>query len=196
VAGGTHAEAFNNPFYPQMERRWRFAESVLAAGSSMDLGVGGDTPGGYTPGNSATPTARRRVWELASYYLIAPTAPGQLAYSPGVKSKRPFSEQWVAAAEVDIGRPRGARRVFAEGRDRSRRAYRVWSRDYDGALVLVRPVVEYGSTGYGDDTGVELRLPPGGAYRPLAENGRVGPPVTRLVLRASEAAILLTRRGS
>jgi hypothetical protein len=191
ATGGTHAEAFNNPFYPQMERRWRFAESVLAAGAWMDLGVGGDTPARYTRGNSATPTARRRLWELASYYLIAPVTPGPLAYNPGIKSKQPFAEQWVAAAEVDVGKPDGARRVFAEGRDRSGRAYRVWARDYDGALVLVRPIVEWGSTGYGDETGVELRLPPGNTYRPLDADGRVGPPETRLLLRASEAAILL-----
>jgi hypothetical protein len=192
VAGGTHAEAFNNPFYPQMERRWRFAESLLAAGAWMDLGVGGDTPAGYTRGSSGSPTARRRLWELASYYLIAPAAPGPLAYNLGIKSKQPFADQWVAAAEVDVGRPDQGRRVFAEGRDGSVRAYRVWARDYDGALVLVRPIVEWGSTGYGDETGVELRLPPGDTYRPLHADGRVGPPVTRLVLRASEAAILLT----
>jgi hypothetical protein len=192
VAGGTHAEGFNNPFYPQMERRWRFAESVLAAGAWMDLGVGGDIPAGYTRGNSATPTARRRLWELASYYLIAPAAPGALAYAPGIKSKQPFSEQWVAAAEVDVGRPEGARRVFAEGRDGSRGAYRVWARDYNGALVLVRPIIEWAPTRYGDETAVELRLPRGSTYRPLDADGRVGPPVTHLLLRASEAAILLT----
>jgi hypothetical protein len=192
VAGGTHAEAFNNPFYPQMEKRWRFAESVLAARGWMDMPAGGDMPPGYTRGNSSTPTARRRLWELASYYLIAPTAPGPLAYNPGVKSKQPFAEQWVPAAEVDVGAPRGARRVFAEGGDGSGRAYRVWSRDYDGALVLVRPVVEWQLAGYGDETGVGLRLPAGYTYRPLDADGRVGPPVTHLLLRASEAAILLT----
>jgi hypothetical protein len=192
VAGGTHAEAFNNPFYAEMEKRWRFAESVLAGGAWMDLPPGGDTPAGYTRGNADTPTARRRLWELASYYLITPAAPGPLAYNPGIKSKRPFAEQWVAAAEVDVGRPRRARRVFAEGRDGSGRPYRVWAREYDGGLVLVRPIVEWGTTGYGDETAVELRLPPGHTYRPLHAGGRVGPPVTRLALRASEAAILLT----
>jgi hypothetical protein len=192
AAGGTHAEAFNNPFYPEMEKRWRFAESVIARGGRMDLGVGGDTPSTYTRGNSATPTARRRLWELASYYLIAPAAPGLLAYAPGIKSRRPFAEQWVAAAEMDIGSPQGARRILAEGRDRSRRAYRVWSRTYDHALVLVRPLIERGNAGYGEETGVELSLPPGRTYRPLEADGRVGPPVSRVVLRASEAAILLT----
>jgi hypothetical protein len=192
VAGGTHAEAFNNPFYPEMEKRWRFAESVLAAGAWMDLPPGGDTPAGYTRGNSGTPTARRRLWELASYYLIAPAAPGPLAYNPGRNSKQPYAERWVAAVEVDVGRPDGVRRVFAEGRDGSGRAYRVWARHYGGALVLVRPIVERRPTGYGDETGVELRLPPGSTYRPLDADGRVGPPVTRLVLRASESAILLT----
>jgi hypothetical protein len=195
VAGGTHAEAFNNPFYPQMERRWRFAESVLAAGAWMDFPAGGDTPASYTRGNSGTPAARRRLWELASYYLIAPAAPGPLAYNPGVKSKQPFAEQWVAAAEVDVGRPRGARRVFAEGRDRSGRAYRVWARDYDGAFVLVRPIADWGRGSYGDETSVEVRLPPRYAYRPLQADGRVGPPVTRVLLRSSEAAILLTARA-
>jgi hypothetical protein len=191
VSGGTHAEAFNNAFYPQMERRWRFAESVLAGGGWMDLGVGGETPAGYTRGNSSTPIARRRLWELASYYLIAPAAPGALAYNPGIKSKQPFAEQWVAAAEIDVGTPHGARRIFAEGRDPSSRAYRIWARDYRGALALVRPIIEWGPAAYGDETAVEVRLPSGYTYRPLHADGRAGPPTTRLLLRASEAAILL-----
>ncbi|MDQ3950244.1 MAG: hypothetical protein M3282_07845, partial [Gemmatimonadota bacterium] len=196
AAGGTHAEAFNNPFFPEMEKRWRFAESVLAAGGRMDLPPGGDMPSGYTPGNSGTSTDRRRLWELASYYLVAPEVPGLLAYNPGNKWKEPFAKQWVPAAEVDVGTPRGPRQVFTKGRDRSGRAYRVWAREYDGALVLVRPLVEWGPAAYGDETGVELRLPPGGyAYRPLHADGRVGAALTGVVLRAGEAAVLLTSRG-
>jgi hypothetical protein len=79
AAGGAHAEAFNNPIFPEMESRWRHVETVLAAGGSMNiLPYDGEMPAGYTSGNFDTPTARRRIWELASYYLVAPARPGLL----------------------------------------------------------------------------------------------------------------------
>jgi hypothetical protein len=193
AAGGTHAEAFNNPFFPEMERRWRFAESVLGAGGWMDVAPGGDMPNGYVAGNSSTPLARRRLWDLASYYLMVPPQPGALAYNPGNKWKEPFRGQWVAAAAVDVGRPTAARRLLLEGRDPTGRRFRVWSRDFGRTVVLVRPLIEWGNNSFGDASAVEVRLP--GALRPIDADGRAGPRVTRVRLRASEAAILLKDGG-
>lgn len=191
VAGGTHAEAYSNPFFPEMEKRWRFAESVLASGALMDLAPGGDMPPAFNAGNSGTPVARRRLWDLASYYLVAPARPGALAFNPGNKWKQPFRDQWVAAAEVDVGLPRGPRRVLLEGRDPTGRRFRVWARDFGRALVLVRPVIEWGNNSFGDDSAVEVRLPGGPFLRPVDAEGRVGARVSRLRLRTGEAAILV-----
>lgn len=197
AAGGAHVEDFNNAFFPEMEKRWRFAESLIAAGVAMTVSPVEPeaTPRQYTSGNSATPLDRRRLWELGSYYLIAPPTVGAVAFSNGAKWKRAFPEQWWKAVEFNVGRPKGQRRVYAEGRDPSGRRYRVWGREYERALVLVRPVIEWGRQSFGDETAVQVRVPSGPHVRPLSADGRIGAPVARITLRASEAAILVSEGG-
>jgi hypothetical protein len=92
---------------------------------------------------------------------------------------------------LDVGLPRGSRRTLLEGRDPTGRRFRVWSRELGRALVLVRPVIEWGNNSFGDDSAVEVRLPGGAFLRPVDADGRVGPRVSRVRLRAGEAAILL-----
>ena len=193
VAGGAHAESFNNPVYPGMESRWRHVESVLAAGASMNMPPqGGDMPSGYTAGSYDTPKARRRIWELASYYLVAPTQPGLLYFNGiGDKFEQPFAASWVGAVEANIGAPTGTRSVFAEGTDGTGRHYRVWARDYERALVLVRPVIEWGNNSYGDESAVDVALPSTDRFRPLEEDGRVSAATAGVRLRAGEAMILV-----
>jgi hypothetical protein len=193
TSGGAHAEAFNNPVYPEMESRWRHVEAVLAAGASMNmLPQGGDMPAGYTAGSFDTPTARRRIWELASYYLVAPTNPGLLFFnSIGDRFDEPFADRWLAAVEANIGAPLGARRVTAEGVEGTGRRYRIWAREYERALVLVRPVIEWGSNDHGDATAVSVPLPATERFRPLQADGGVNAVVKGVELRAGEAAILV-----
>ena len=193
AAGGAHAEALNNPIFPEMENRWKYVESVLAAGASMNvLPDRGALPVTYTSGGSATPTARRRMWELASFYLVAPPQPGLLFLnSLGDSWSEPFATSWSRAVEADIGLPTAGRTIIAEGRDPTARAYRVWGRDYTRALVLVRPVVDWNMTTYGDETGIEIDLPTGERFRPLNADGGLSPAVQRVLLRAGEAAILI-----
>jgi hypothetical protein len=193
AAGGAHGEAFNNPVYPEMERRWRHIEALLAAGASMNmLPQGGTMPSSYTAGSFDTPAARRRVWELASYYLVAPRQPGLLFLnSIGDLYDEPFADRWLGAVEANIGVPVDARRVFAEGVDGTGRPYRVWAREYERALVLVRPVIERGANSYGDETAVDIRLPTPERFRPLDADGRLDAAVEAIQLRAGEAAILV-----
>jgi hypothetical protein len=193
AAGGAHGEAFNNPVYPEMERRWRHVEAVLAAGASMNmLPPGGTLPSSYTAGSLDTPTARRRVWELASYYLVAPRRPGLLFLnSAGDDFDQPFADTWVGALEANVGVPVNSRYVVAEGVDGTGRRYRVWAREYQRALVVVRPVIEWGSNSYGDETAVDIRLPAAERFRPLDADGRLRAPVEAIRLRAGEAAILV-----
>ncbi|MFN2564899.1 MAG: hypothetical protein ABR499_07820 [Gemmatimonadaceae bacterium] len=198
AAGGAHLEDFNSPFFAEMEKRWRFAESLIAAGAALTVSpVEPDaTPREYTAGNSASPLHRRRLWELASFYLVAPRQVGLVAFSSGAKWKWPFPDQWWGAVATDVGRPTGARRVFAEGRDPTGRRYRVWAREYERALVLVRPVLDWGRPEFGDESAVQVRVPSGPRTRPLSADGRVGPQVTRIPLRVGEAAILVSERGT
>jgi hypothetical protein len=198
AAGGALLEDFNSPFFAEMEKRWRFAESLIAAGATLTYSpVEPDaTPRDYSAGNSATPLERRRLWELASYYLVAPPRVGAVVFNSGAKWKWPYRDQWWDAVEVDLGPPTGPRRVYAEGRDPTGRRYRVWGREYARAVVLVRPLIEWGRPTFGDESAVQVLVPPGPRNRPLGANGRVGAAVSRVTLRAGEAAILVAGSGA
>jgi hypothetical protein len=197
AAGGAHLEDFNNPFFAEMEKRWTFAESLINRGANVTLSQPEPdaTPRDYSPGNSKSPLHRRRLWELGSYYLIAPARVGALTFSPGAKWKWAFAGQWWGAVEFDVGKPVGPRRVHAEGRDPTGKPYRVWAREYERALVLVRPVINWGRQSFGDESAVDVTVPQGPRNRPLSADGRLGAPVGRMRLRVSEAAILVTNRG-
>lgn len=200
AAGGSNGEHFNDAIFPEMERRWAFAEANLAAGASMAIGHAADPAAGFGAGNYASPLERQRMWELASYYLIAPVNPGALYLNPnGSAWSRPFATTWFGALDVDIGaaRPRergGAgpsRRVQAEGVDGAGQQYRVWSRDYSNALVLVRPLIAWPGKRTGDETAVSVALPQGAQYRLLRGAGQAGPALSSILLRGAEAAILM-----
>jgi hypothetical protein len=193
AAGGTHMESMNNPVFPEMESRWSHVERLLAAGSTVNMARWDhDMPESFHPGNSVSTEARRRIWELASHYLVAPVQPGQLYFnSIGDDWSKPYSANWDTAIEADIGRPLEARRLIADKYDASGRQYRIWARDYERALVIVRPVISWEDERYGDDTAIEVPLPAGHRFRPLMMDGRVAGAINRIRLRAAEAAILI-----
>lgn len=193
ATGGTHMESMNNPVFPEMESRWSHVERLLAAGSTVNMARWDyPMPSSFNAGNSASPEARRRLWELASHYLVAPVQPGLLYFnSIGDDWSKPYSANWDRAIEANIGAPLGARRVIAEGQDPAGQPYRVWSRDYERALVIVRAVTEWGYERYGDDTAIEIRVPAGERFRPLLMDGSVSGAVDRIRLRAAEGAILI-----
>ena len=61
----------------------------------------------------------------------------------------------------------------------------VYGRSFEQGLVLLRPF----AGGWGDDTAKELPLP--APLRPLSADGAPGEPVTKLLLRSGEGAVLL-----
>jgi hypothetical protein len=191
AAGGVHGEHFSDPTFAETEARWSFAESVLAAGASMDIDPADMPAREYSKGGYASPLERRQLWELASYYLITNSRSGLLYFNPnGSAWGQPFSSTWFKAIEANVGAPAGARRIQSQGTDRTSQPYRVWARDYAGALILVRPVISWQSSRYGDDTAVDVAL--GGAgYHLLHADGTRGPVVSTVALRAGEAAILM-----
>src|SRR5918999_2343462 len=193
AAGGTHMESMNNPVFPEMESRWSHVERLLAAGSTVNMARWDyPMPADFNAGNAVSVEARRRIWELASHYLVAPLEPGQLYFnSIGDDWTKPFSANWDTAVEANIGAPRGERRIVAEGHDATGQAYRIWSRDYERALVIVRPVLDWDDKRYGDETAIEVQLPAGETFRPLLTDGHVSAAVDRIALRAAEGAILI-----
>ena len=193
AAGGAHTEALNDPFHGGMEGRWAWVDSLVADGAFVQFSAGSDPPEGLSGGNEPTPAARRRLWQLASHYMVLPNDPAAVAFDPELGWREPYAGQWTDAVEHNIGRPLGPRHIWREGRDPTGRAYRIWRREFERAVVLVRPVLGWDSPPVDDASMVRTALPRTPRVAPLRSDGSVGSPVESVQLRAAEAVILLKR---
>jgi hypothetical protein len=101
--------------------------------------------------------------------------------------------KWFPAMGVDVGAPIGPRdlawRAGAQYGDPG--GTKIWRRDYEKAVMLVRP-------GYGGDSAARFSTPsdpitidPGVTYYPLRADGTTGPGIQTIRLRQSEGAILM-----
>jgi hypothetical protein len=205
AAGGAQLERMNNPLSDLMEERWRWVDTLLAHGAIVDLvslntwAEEDRTDGpfrGVTPGDYASKAERMKLWELASYYLVVPATPDRLMLDLEPGWKVSSESVWLRAQEADIGHPRSPRAVAQRGTDPTGANYRIWSRRFDRALVLVRPVSGWRNQRYDDSTGVTIALPRGSSWRLLHGDGALGPPITQVQLRNMEAAILIQGSGS
>jgi hypothetical protein len=101
----------------------------------------------------------------------------------------------VPAAAYDVGRPTARWTRLATGLDPSnpRLAYRVYARSYEKALVVYRPLSSGGPRGgkgtLGNESATRHEL--GATYRPLQADGSLGAPLTNIVLRNGEGAVLI-----
>jgi len=82
---------------------------------------------------------------------------------------------------------------FFSGVDGKGYSFRVLSRQYQGALVLVRPRGDYNQD---FDDATLVNVPLGGTYRPLNPNGTLGSPVASIPMRNGQGAILIPYSGS
>jgi hypothetical protein len=193
AAGASHAEGINNPFRADMEARWDFIDQLTKSATTVEMVPAGDTPANYTAGGSANPLARRRLFQLGSYYMAVPSPSDNLRFNWGPDWTTPYSTQWYKAIEVDVGKPISDRHIMGEGKDPAGHAYRIWAREFQNAIVFVRPVIEWTAQSYDDATALTITMPSGDTYLPLSTDGTVGAPTDRVTLRTSEAVILLRK---
>ena len=197
AAGGVHLEMFNNFKHSGMIPRWQWVGRLMSAGifvdfvstySSQDVA---NMTASYPPGNSTTSVQRAKLWELASYYLAVQASPTLLGLQLENQWSKPYSSLWLKAQEANIGHPLAARVQAAHGMDPMGNAFIVYNRDFDRALIVLRLQQGWGAQSYGDKTAVRISLPAGQKWMPLNADGTVGPIVTSIRLRNSEAAIML-----
>jgi hypothetical protein len=138
---------------------------------------------------------RTQVATLAYYYLLADPVTTFLNFYGGFEPATSWSRHWSPAAAYNVGQPRGDWSLFATAADPSNRAltYRVYQRQYSGALVLYKPL-SYSralsrSGTLANATATTHRLT--GTYRPLRADGTLGAPTTTVTLRNGEGAILI-----
>ncbi|HET7553397.1 MAG TPA: Ig-like domain-containing protein [Gemmatimonadaceae bacterium] len=200
AAGAVHLELFNNPMYAGMPTRWKWVEDLLSLGVRVDMVSpyaakwADDHPSQYPKGNYPTSGQRLNMWLLASYYMVVGQSPEGLYYHPlGPNWDTPFSQYWFKALEANIGHPLGARSVLAKGTDPTGKNYTVYQREFDRALVLIRPPQGWDTQSFLDATGVEITLPSGEVWLPLRADGTLGAAVTKVELRNSESLILVKK---
>ncbi len=200
AAGAVHLELFNNPMKTQMTERWRWVEELLALGVDVDMespypaSWGDEHSYEYPKGNYATSGQRLRMWELASYYMVVGQSPdGLYLHLKAPDWQTPLSDYWLPAIEANIGHPVNARSEKAQGTDPTGQAYTIYQREFDRALVLIRPQRGWGTQNYEDATAVDVTLPSGEVWLPLHADGTLGASVTSVKLRNSESLILVKR---
>jgi hypothetical protein len=200
AAGAVHLELFNNPLRSQMNGRWQWVENLLSHDVDVDMvspypaSWGDEHPYQYPKGNYATSGGRLRMWELASYYMVVGQNPDGLYFHIKAPDwQTPFADYWLPAIEANIGHPVGPRSEKARGTDPTGQAYTIYQREFDRALVLIRPQTGWGTQNYKDATAVEVTLPSGETWLPLHADGTLGASVTKVKLRNSESLILVKK---
>ena len=144
----------------------------------------------YPGGDYASPPLRGKMVQIASYYMVVPSDPQRLGVQ--IENVRGFMPDSVAmrVMEYDVGHPLGKRTVVMNERDPLGQRARVYRRDFDHAIVLIRPVAYWADTVMTNETRVEVPLPEGGPWLRVEPDGTTKP-LTELWLRNSDAVIIV-----
>jgi hypothetical protein len=199
AAGATHMEKSNNPLYSGLPATWSWIDKLLGASASVNFvdAIDYSDMGGVSPrlgGGRDSAYHRIKMVELASYYMVVPHSPEKLQLQLVNEWSHPFSSVWITAQEANIGHPTVVRRQVSAGiasTDPLGQLVSVYERDFDRALVIVRPQTGWGTQRYDDASAVSVPLPTGETWLPLHADGTLGAPVTSIKLRNAEAAILI-----
>ena len=199
AAGATHMEKSNNPLYSGLPATWSWIDKLLGASASVNFvdAIDYSDMSGVAPrlgGGRDSAYRRIKMVELASYYMVVPHSPEKLQLQLVNEWSRPFSTVWITAQEANIGHPTVVRRQVSAGiasTDPVGQQVSVYERDFDRALVIVRPQTGWGTQRYDDASAVTVPLPTGETWLPLHADGTLGAPVTTIKLRNAEAAILI-----
>jgi len=146
------------------------------------------------PAGGAPTDSRTQIAALAYYYLLADPKRTMLMFNGGYEPATGWSRHWTDAVKYNVGQPTDTWSIFATGADPAKRTltYKIFEREYQNALVLYKPLSYTQGLGAGtlaDASATTHNL--GGTYRMLNANGTLGSPVTRIILRNGEGAILI-----
>ncbi|HVK11085.1 MAG TPA: Ig-like domain-containing protein [Gemmataceae bacterium] len=136
---------------------------------------------------------RTRISALAYYYLLADPSKTFLMTWGGEEPASSWSRHWFDAVGHNVGKPEGPWAEFATGTDptAANRKYEVFSREYDRALVLYKPLAYAAGQGAGSAAVGATTHQLDGNYRPLNADGTLGAVTNRITLRNGEGAVLI-----
>ncbi len=186
--GATQYQTFLN----QVAQMSADGGSIDLAGSTCDTG-----PAGYTPGNYPSSATRFWMWNLSSYYLAKEPvgSSGRVYFNPNLcvdeNSPTPlsFMDDWLLAYETNVGQPASDVSVIQTGSTPcASEGYKVFSRQYENARILVRPRGGPACADYSDQTAVQIPLE--APMVMLNPNGTFSAPMASISLRNAESVIL------
>lgn len=172
-----------------------------AAQIVVDMGpyvVGSD---GRVTGTATYGDPAAQMATLAFYYAMAiPGATWMMAFGGDNPESAWVPNHYWPAMNFNVGAPTGALTLFASGNDPTSPAspmltYKVFTRQYADALVIVKPV-SFSSWGappnFGpvDATGATTHTLPG-SFKPLNADGTLGAAITSISLKNGDGAILI-----
>ncbi|CAN5560789.1 hypothetical protein BH11PLA2_BH11PLA2_04460 [soil metagenome] len=145
-------------------------------------------------GSTSMTDPRTQMGVLSYYYLVGDPDRTYLMFFGGNSPSSAWTNHWTPAAAVNVGQPKGAMTTFASGADPQnlKLRYNVYSREYDNALVLFKPL----SYQLGQGTGTTANATANthqlnGNYRVLNADGTLGAVVTSITMRNGEGAVLM-----
>jgi hypothetical protein len=144
-----------------------------------------------TSGYDAT-DPRVQLTTLAMYYLLADPKLTFLMMNGGNEPASDWSRHYSGAVQFNVGKPLGTWSVYATGTDptNSSLSYTVFSRAYQNALILYKPVAySHGVNGLTTAATATTEYL-GGTYRQVLADGTLGPRITRISLRNGDGVIL------
>ena len=201
-AGSVHLETMNRATQ-ELPSVWTLVDSLVRRGVYVDMvgleswsdfyGTGKLSRSSYYPaGLYAAPVYRAKAVQLASYYMVVPSDPQRVGLQiENVRAPLSPDSTVLPVYRYDVGHPTGPRTVWMDARDGLGQRARVYRRDFDNAVILIRPVAYWGDTVMTDTTAMPVPLPEGSWSMVTAGGEAV--PVGSLALRNSEAVILVRR---
>ena len=173
--------------------------TVLDMKNLIDRRLAADSPSPYViidthPGSGDIRTERTRQGALAYYYLLADPDKTFLMFFGGFSPSAAWEKVFVPAATYDVGKPRGAMTTLATGTDpqNAKLTYRVYAREYENALVLLKPRSYALGQGTGTtDQATATTHQLNGKYRQLYSDGSLGQVVTSIKLMNGEGVTLV-----
>ncbi len=144
-------------------------------------------------------TKRESIYNNLCFYYAARTdstwiymrpEPGNaygVFYNPGFDTLA-----WIPAMGYDLGVPIAHYQLATSGTspDMTGAQYKVWTRDYQGGRVYIRPKDDIDAPVWGS-TSTPVTVSLGGTYQQLNTDGTLGSVITSLSLHAAEGAIVI-----